>query len=186
MPDSSSLAGRFLLALPGMGDPRFRRSVIAMMIHDHEGALGIGLGSLRDGLGLHALLEDLDIDPGKAPDCDILDGGPVEQQRGFVLHSPEWQGSGTIMAGELCAMTASLEVLHAIAEGRGPRRFLVALGYAGWTGGQLEGELQHHGWEVLYGSESILFGTSPEQRWTACWRSKGIDPALLSGETGRA
>lgn len=169
-----------------MGDPRFRRSVIAMMIHDQEGALGIGLGSLRDGLGLHALLEDLDIDPGEAPDCAILDGGPVEQQRGFVLHSPEWQGNGTIMAGELCAMTASLEILHAIAEGRGPRRFLVALGYAGWTGGQLEGELKHHGWEVLDGSEKILFDTAPEQRWTASWRSKGIDPTLLSGETGRA
>ena len=169
-----------------MGDPRFRRSVIAMMIHDQEGALGIGLGSLRDGLGLHALLEDLDIDPGEAPDCAILDGGPVEPQRGFVLHSPEWQGNGTIMAGELCAMTASLEILHAIAEGRGPRRFLVALGYAGWTGGQLEGELKHHGWEVLDGSEKILFDTAPEQRWTASWRSKGIDPTLLSGETGRA
>lgn len=186
MPDSSFLAGRFLLALPGMGDPRFRRSVIAMMIHDQEGALGIGLGSLRDGLGLHALLEDLDIDPGEAPDCAILDGGPVEQQRGFVLHSPEWHGNGTILAGGLCAMTASLEILHAIAEGRGPRRFLVALGYAGWTGGQLEGELQHHGWEVLDGSEKILFDTKPEQRWTASWRSKGIDPTLLSGETGRA
>lgn len=157
-----------------------------MMIHDQEGALGIGLGSLRDGLGLHALLEDLDIDPGEAPDCAILDGGPVEQQRGFVLHSLEWQGNGTIMAGELCAMTASLEILHAIAEGRGPRRFLVALGYAGWTGGQLEGELKHHGWEVLDGSEKILFDTAPEQRWTASWRSKGIDPTLLSGETGRA
>ena len=77
MTDRSSLAGRFLLALPGMGDPRFRRSVIAMMIHDQEGALGIGLGTARDGLGLHALLEDLDIDPGEAPDCPVLDGGPV-------------------------------------------------------------------------------------------------------------
>lgn len=186
MTDRSSLAGRFLLALPGMGDPRFRRSVIAMMIHDQEGALGIGLGTARDGLGLHALLEDLDIDPGEAPDCPVLDGGPVEQQRGFVLHSLEWEGHGTIRAGDLCAMTASLEILHAIAEGRGPRRFLIALGYAGWIGGQLEGELQHHGWEVLDGSEAILYDTSPAQRWAACWRSKGIDPALLSGATGRA
>ncbi len=186
MPDTSSLAGRFLLALPGMGDPRFRRSVIAMMIHDQEGALGIGLGKLREGLGFHALLEDLDIDPGKAPDCPVLDGGPVEQQRGFVLHTPDWRGAGTIMAGNLCAMTASLEILHAIAEGRGPSRFLVALGYAGWVGGQLEGELKHHGWEVLDGSETILYDTLPGQRWTACWRSKGIDPALLSGETGHA
>ncbi len=186
MSDSTDLAGRFLLAMPGMGDPRFRRAVIAMMVHDSEGSLGIGLGKLRDGLGLHALLEDLDIDPGVAPDCEVLDGGPVEPQRGFVLHSPDWDGPDTIMAGELCALSASLEVLRAIAEGRGPSRFLIALGYAGWSGGQLDDELHRHGWQVLDGAEAILFDTPPEQRWTACWRSLGIDPALLAGETGRA
>lgn len=186
MPQSESLAGRYLLALPGMGDPRFDHAVIAMMAHDGEGALGIALGREREGLGLHALLEDLDIDPGAAPDCAILDGGPVEPQRGFVLHSPDWDGPDTILAGELCALSASLEVLRAIAEGRGPSRFLVALGYAGWGGGQLEGELQRHGWQVLEGEDKILFDCPAEQRWTACWRSLGIDPALLAGETGRA
>lgn len=157
-----------------------------MMVHDDEGALGIGIGKVRDGVGLHALLEDLDIDPGEAPDCAVLEGGPVEPQRGFVLHTPDWQGGGTILAGELCAMTASLEVLRAIAEGRGPRRFLIALGYAGWSGGQLEGELQRHGWQVLNGNEAVPFDTAPDDRWEACWRSAGIDPALLAGETGRA
>jgi putative transcriptional regulator len=186
MTESGSLAGKFLLAMPGMGDPRFHRAAIAMMVHDDEGALGIGIGKVREGLGLHALLEDLDIDPGEAPDCAVLDGGPVEPQRGFVLHSPDWQGGGTILAGSLCAMTGSLEVLRAIAEGRGPRRFLIALGYAGWTGGQIEGELQRHGWQVLGGSEAVLFGTPTEERWDACWRSAGIDPALLAGVTGRA
>lgn len=185
MPESASLAGQFLLALPGMGDPRFHRAMIAMLVHDQDGALGIALGQERD-LTLHELLEDLDIDPGVAPDCAVLDGGPVKPQRGFVLHSPEWQGPGTILAGELCALSGSLEVLRAIAAGRGPQRFLVALGYAGWSGGQLEGELRQHGWQVLGGSETILYDTPADLRWTRCWQSLGIDPALLAGETGRA
>lgn len=186
MTESDSLAGKFLLALPGMGDPRFRRAAIAMMVHSDEGALGIGLGVVRQGLGLHALLEDLGIDPGQAPDCAVLDGGPVEPQRGFVLHTPDWEGSDTIRAGDLCALSASLEVLRAIAAGTGPQRFLVALGYAGWGGGQLEGELHHHGWQVIEGDPSVLFDTAPEVRWETCWRNLGIDPALLAGETGRA
>lgn len=186
MTTSDSLSGQFLLALPGMGDPRFDHAVIAMMVHDRDGALGIGLGRVREGLGLHALLEDLEIDPGQAPDVPVLDGGPVERQRGFVLHSPDWDGPGTIRAGSLCSLSASLEVLRAIASGQGPSRFLVALGYAGWSGGQLEGELQRHGWQVVDGSAAVLFDTPPEERWTACWRALGIDPALLASQTGRA
>jgi len=186
MSDSRFLAGQFLLALPGMGDPRFDHAVIAMMVHDAEGALGIGLGRVREGLGLRALLESLEIDPGLAPDCPVLDGGPVEPQRGFVLHSADWQGPGTHDAGQLCAISASREVLSAIAAGRGPKRFLIALGYAGWSGGQLEGELRRHGWQVLAGSQSVLFETPPEARWTTCWRGAGIDPALLSSQTGQA
>lgn len=186
MIESATLAGQFLLAMPGMGDPRFHRAVIAMMVHDSEGALGIGLGRVHPGFGLHELLADLDIDPGQAPDCPVLDGGPVEPQRGFVLHSLDWDGPDTIAAGELCALSASLEVLRAIAEGRGPARFLVALGYAGWDEGQLDAELQCHGWQVIDGNRTILFDTAAEDRWTAGWQSLGIDPAVLSGQTGRA
>lgn len=186
MPDSPSLAGKFLLALPGMGDPRFDHAVIALLVHDGEGALGIGLGRERPGLGLHELLEDLDIEPGEAPDCAILDGGPVEPQRGFVLHTPDWDGPDTILAGDLCALSASLEVLRAIAAGTGPSRFLVGLGYAGWGGGQLEGELGRHGWQVLDGGAAILYDTPSEHRWAGCWRGLGIDPAVLTGQTGRA
>lgn len=186
MTQADSLAGQFLLALPGMGDPRFDHAVIAMMVHEAEGSLGIGLGRVREGLALHSLLEDLEIDPGQAPDCAVLDGGPVEPQRGFVLHSTDWDGPGTIRAGRLCALSASLEVLRAIAAGEGPSRFVIALGYAGWSGGQLEGELHGHGWQVVDGSEAILFDTLPERRWTACWQALGIDPALLASQTGRA
>ncbi len=186
MPESPSLAGQFLLAMPGMGDPRFRRAMIAMMVHDADGALGIGLGKLREGLGLHALLEDLEIDPGMAPDVSILEGGPVEPQRGFVIHTPDWDGPDTILAGELCALSASLDVLRAIAAGEGPSRYLVALGYAGWGAGQLDDELQRHGWQVLDGRTEILYETAPDLRWNACWTGLGIDPGHLSRQTGRA
>jgi putative transcriptional regulator len=186
MTESAPLAGQFLLAMPGMGDPRFRRAVIALMAHDSEGALGIGLGKLRDGLGLHALLEDLEIDPGVAPDIPVHDGGPVEPQRGFVVHTPDWDGPDTILAGELCALSASLDVLRAIAAGAGPSRYLVALGYAGWGAGQLDDELHQHGWQMLDGHASILYDTAPELRWNACWNGLGIDPAHLSRQTGRA
>lgn len=90
------------------------------------------------------------------------------------------------MAGELCALSASLEVLRAIAEGRGPSRFLVALGYAGWGEGQLDAELLGHGWQVVDGRKDVLFDNAPEDRWAASWQSLGIDPALLAGQTGRA
>jgi len=148
--------------------------------------MGIGVGRELPGLHLHELLNDLEIDPGRAPDCPILDGGPVEPQRGFVLHSADWQGPGTAVVDNLCALSASVEVLRAIAAGQGPSRYLIALGYAGWGGGQLEGELSHHGWQVLDGAPSILYETPTDDRWAASWRSAGVDPGSLMGQTGRA
>ena len=184
--ESTYLAGKLLLAMPGMGDPRFDHAVIAMLSHDGEGALGVGIGAVRQGLGLHRLLEDLEIDPGSAPDRPVHYGGPVEQQRGFVLHTPDWEGPGTLHAAPLCSLSTSLEVLRAIAAGEGPSRWLVALGYAGWGAGQLDGEMRRHGWQAIDGSQALLWDTPADQRWKACWRQVGIDPALLSSQTGRA
>ncbi|MDE2435169.1 MAG: YqgE/AlgH family protein [Sphingomonadales bacterium] len=186
MTDAAYLSGRLLLAMPGMGDPRFDHAVIAMVQHDAEGALGVGVGRARDGVTLHAVLKDLEIDPGDLPDAPVLDGGPVEQQRGFVLHSAEWQGRGTIEAGPFGAMTTSRDVLEAIAAGIGPQDYVVALGYAGWGAGQLDGEMRRHGWFAARGNPDILFRTSPEERWRATWKAQGIDPAHLVGQTGRA
>ena len=183
---STYLAGQMLLALPGMGDPRFEHAVIAMINHDDQGALGIGIGALRQGISLHPMLEELGIEPGMAPDCPVHAGGPVEPQRGFVLHSPDWDGPGTVQAAPLCAMSASVEVLRAIAAGEGPSQFLIALGYAGWGPGQLDGEMRRHGWQVVDVSDALLWDVPAADRWTASWRSAGIDPALLSSETGRA
>lgn len=101
MTESQFLSGRLLLAMPGMGDPRFDHSVIAMINHDDGGAFGLGLGHLREGVGLHEILEELDIDPGLAPDAPVHDGGPVEPSRGFVLHSRDWQEGATLDAGPL-------------------------------------------------------------------------------------
>ncbi|TZG29464.1 YqgE/AlgH family protein [Sphingomonas montanisoli] len=181
-----SLAGQYLLALPGIGDPRFERAVIAMCAHDTDGALGIGVGRLIQGITLHGLLEQVDIEPGVAPDAAIHVGGPVEPQRGFVLHSPEWKGGDTIRIDDRWGLTSTLDVLRAISEGVGPTRWLVALGYAGWGEGQLDGEMRRHGWLATRGDDSILFDRHAADRWEAAMRSTGIDPRLLSATSGRA
>lgn len=186
MQDAEYLSGRLLLAMPGMADERFDHAVIAMCVHDEHGALGIGIGRVRDGLTLHGLLEDVGIDPGQAPDVPVLDGGPVETARGFVLHTGDWGGEGTVVVNPLCSLSASLDVLRAIAEGRGPSRFIVALGYAGWGAGQLEGEMRHHGWYAAKGDPEILFATPTGRRWTQTWKREGIDPAHLAAQTGSA
>ncbi|WP_296679617.1 YqgE/AlgH family protein [Novosphingobium sp.] len=169
-----------------MGDPRFDRAVIAMVQHDANGALGLGIGQAVEGVTLHTVLSDLGIDPGEAPNDAVLLGGPVETERGFVLHSKDWRGQSTIDAGVLGAMTMSREVLVAIAAGAGPQQFVVVLGYSGWDSGQLDAEMRRHGWYAAQGRPEILFDTPTRKRWTATWRAEGIDPALLASETGRA
>ncbi|MBA3666193.1 MAG: YqgE/AlgH family protein [Sphingomonas sp.] len=179
-------SGKLLLAMPGIGDPRFERAVIAVCVHDEHGAVGIGIGHLRAGVGLRGLLHELDIDPGDAPDVPVLHGGPVEPGRGFVLHSDDWGGQDTIAVTGLGALTGTLDVLNAIAEGRGPSRYLVALGYAGWGEGQLDDEMTRPGWLTASGSPTILFETPVVQRWEASFRAEGIDPRLLDSAAGAA
>ncbi len=187
MEQAQSLAGRLLLALPGMFDPRFARAVIAMCAHDEHGAMGLCLGRHHDGIGFHRVLAEAGIEPPPGlPDSPVLDGGPVEPQRGFVLHSTDWEGEDTIQVEPLGAMSFSREVLVAIASGAGPAKWLFVLGYAGWGGGQLEDELRHHGWHAATGRAGILFDHPAEERWTAAWKAEGIDPALLASQTGHA
>ena len=186
MTDPQFLAGRLLLAMPGMGDPRFDRSVNVLCTHDEHGALGVGIGHLRANVTFHALLREVGIEPGVAPDCPVHHGGPVEPGRGFVLHSTDWGGQGTLEVAPLCALSASIDVLQAIADGRGPSRWLFALGYAGWGPGQLDEEMRRHGWYAAGGHPEILFDTPVEERWTAAWKADGIDPALLANVTGSA
>ena len=184
------LSGKLLLAMPGMSDPRFERAVIAMCMHDDNGAIGIGIGHKRAGITFRALLHQLDIDPGEAPDCPVHHGGPVEPGRGFILHSTDWGGQDSVQVndetGALFAMTGTVDVLRAIAEGRGPTQWIAALGYAGWDGGQLEEEMTRHGWFAASGSSPLLFDTPTDERWAAAFKAEGIDPRLLASETGAA
>jgi putative transcriptional regulator len=180
------LSGQLLLALPGIGDPRFEKAVIAMCAHDENGALGIGIGRTVPGIGLHALLGQLDIERGVAPDSPLHFGGPVEPQRGFVLHGPDWGGEDTLQVGERWGLTSTLDILRAIADGTGPSRWLVALGYAGWGEGQLDEEMTRHGWFATPGDDDLVFAMSADERWTKAFSGAGIDARLLAPMTGRA
>ena len=181
-----SLSGQLLLAMPGIGDPRFERAVIALCAHDANGALGIGIGRIVPRLGLHGLLAQLDIARGLAPDVPVHLGGPVEPQRGFVLHGLDWRGEDTLHVADRWALTGTLDVLRALAEGQGPARFLVALGYAGWAEGQLDEEMTRHGWFATPGSDALLFDTPVGERWSAAFATAGVDTRLLAATTGRA
>lgn len=180
------LSGRLLLAMPGMFDPRFERSVNVMCVHDENGALGIGIGKVREDVRFHDILKEVGIDPGVAPNCEVMEGGPVEQGRGFLLHSTDWGGVETLTVAPIGALSASKDVLRAIAEGRGPSQWVMALGYAGWGAGQLENEMRHHGWYAAEGHAHIVFDTPAEKRWSETWRAENINPSLLSTQTGRA
>lgn len=180
------LTGQLLLAMPGIGDPRFEKAVIAVCMHDERGALGIGIGRLAPRLGFHTLLQQFEIAPDQAVDAPVHLGGPVEPQRGFVLHSRDWGGQDTVDVDGRYAMTNTIDVLRAIAEGKGPTRWLAALGYAGWGEGQLDEEMTRHGWFTVQADDALLFDTPVEDRWSAAFRSAGIDPRLLSASAGQA
>ncbi|MGE4323068.1 MAG: YqgE/AlgH family protein [Sphingobium sp.] len=179
-------AGQFLLALPGMDDIRFERSVIALCAHDENGAFGVAVDSVIDGLGLHGLLASVGIEAGDVKDRPVLYGGPVEPRRGFVLHSPDWGGQDTIHAGAGWALSGSLDMLRAIAAGGGPSNYLVALGYAGWAPGQLEQEMTGDGWFLAPARTDILFDVPPARKWSAAFASCGVDASHLVNGAGTA
>ncbi len=178
--------GQLLLALPGIGDPRFEHSVIAMISHDEEGAMGIGIADPIGGMTVGAVLDQLAIDHDDPLDAPVFLGGPVEPSRGFVLHSRDWGGEGAVQVSGRWMISSSHDILRAIGEGKGPAHWLVALGYAGWSPGQLEEEMVRHGWHVTPGSDAVLFDTPPEARWHAAFAEAGIDTRLLTTEGGEA
>lgn len=186
MTSAQFLTGQFLLAMPGIGDPRFERATIAMCAHDTDGAIGIGIGTTIAGLGLHGVLEQLRIAPGAAPDAPVHLGGPVEPRRGFVLHTRDWEGQDTIDVAGRWALSGTTDVLRAIAGGTGPSRWLISLGYAGWSAGQLDGEMTRAGWFSTPGDVALLYDVAAEARWERGFAGAGVDPRLLVGGAGRA
>lgn len=186
MTDARWFTGQFLLALPGIGDPRFDRATIAMVSHDEGGAMGIGVGAVMHGMTVAAIFDQLEIDHDGSFDQPVCFGGPVELSRGFVLHSRDWGGQDAIDIAGRWMLSSSHDVLRAIAERRGPSRWLIALGYAGWAPDQLEGEMVQHGWHVAPGDDELLFATPHERRWETAFALEGIDARLLTTEGGEA
>ena len=186
MTQAQYYGGNFLLALPGMEDMRFDHSVVALCVHDGDGALGITVCEEMDGLGLRELLGSFDIDGSKVPDTPVLRGGPVEPRRGFVLHSLDWAGQDMMQVNDQWGLSGSLDILKAIAEQRGPSRYLVALGYAGWGAGQLEEEMTGESWFLAPGNADLLFNTPARRKWAAIFAASGVDSTHLVGGAGLA
>jgi len=186
-----SLTGKILLAMPTMGDPRFHRAVILMCAHDENGAMGLVINHTLPGIDLAHLLEQLNIhpEPGKAvniPDIPVMSGGPVENARGFILHTKDFQQKDTVPVNDQIAVTGTVDALRAVATGQGPERMIFVLGYAGWTEGQLDQEIQQNTWLVADADPELIFAVSPEEKWNYAIKTMGIDLAMLSGESGRA
>ena len=182
------LEGKLLIALPGMSDPRFEKSVIFMCAHSAEGAMGLIVNKPIEGLGFQDVVKNLDIQvKSNAPDSPVLFGGPVDTGRGFVLHSSDYKsGEGTMPVTSEISLTATLDILRAMAEGQGPEHATFTLGYAGWGPGQIEDEIRLNGWVHCDADSAIIFDTQMEGKWSAALRKLGIDLSLLSANSGRA
>lgn len=182
------LQGRILIAMPSIGDPRFERSVLLICGHDEGHAMAIVLNHPLEGLSVPGLLDKLGMASDGVPDAPVLFGGPVERERGYVLHSSDFAAAGsTVPVTEEVALTDTREVLDAMGdESRRPRRALLALGYAGWGPGQLESELRQGVWLTCDADEELLFGDDYEAKWAKALGKIGVRPEQLSSQAGRA
>jgi putative transcriptional regulator len=186
-PAALNLADNFLIAMPSMQDPVFGGSVVYVCEHNENGVLGVVINKPTD-MTMETLFERIDLKPADNVDVDepIMFGGPVQDDRGFVLHTPGQRYSSSLTVTKDVAFTTSIDVLEAVAAGEGPRRMLVSIGYAGWSPGQLEGEIGRNGWLTVSADPEILFNLPIEQRYTAAMRLLGIDPLMLTSEAGHA
>ncbi len=182
-----TLTNYFLIAMPKLGDPNFARSVTLICEHSSEGAMGLIVNRLTD-LRLRDILEQLEIGAAASVHADtpVHLGGPVQNNRGFVLHEPLGQWESTLAVTKTLGVSTSRDILQAIAENRGPEKFLVTLGYAGWGPGQLEREIAENAWLNSPAKPEVFFGLPPEQRWKAAAQLVGVDLNTLSGEAGHA
>ena len=194
-PDDGYLDGQLLIAMPVMGDPRFERSVIYLCAHSPEGAMGIIVNRPAGSIDFPELLVQLDIIneadqiklPENAESMKVLKGGPVDTGRGFVLHSSDFYlENATLRIDDGICLTATVDILKAIAKGSGPKHAILALGYAGWAPGQLENEIQGNGWLHCDADQDLIFGGDVEEKYARALRKIGIDPGMLSNDAGHA
>jgi putative transcriptional regulator len=182
-----TLTGQMLIAMPMLTDPRFTQSVIYVCAHSADGAMGIVLNRPLVKPSFDDLLRQLGLEPvPPARRIRLCDGGPVDHGRGFVLHTADWVGDGSLQVTDGVALTASLDVLTAIATGGGPREGLLALGYAGWGPGQLDEEIQANAWLSAPMDHSVLFDEASDTKWRRALATLHIDPLLLSSSVGHA
>jgi len=185
--DNPYMTGQLLVAMPQMRDPRFARSVIYMCAHSADGAMGLVVNRRVGSITFDDLLQQLNIGPNKRNDeIRVHFGGPVEQGRGFVLHSSDYLQTGSLRVDDQVALTATLDILKEMAAGGGPRKSLLALGYAGWGPGQLDAEIQANGWLSVSSDEALVFDADLEHKWERAIGKIGIDFSKLSGEAGHA
>jgi putative transcriptional regulator len=190
----TDLSNQFLMAMPGMVSGDLAGTVIYLCEHNAKGALGLVINRPTD-LSVAGLLEKIDLKRALAPNQGaeqeaaegpaVFFGGPVQTDRGFVLHFPAGDYSSSIKLGRL-ALTTSRDVLEAVAHGNGPEQLFVTLGYAGWGAGQLENELAQNAWLTVAAQENIIFDTPPQERYPAALKLLGIDPVMLTGAAGHA
>jgi putative transcriptional regulator len=189
------LDGQLLIAMPVMDDPRFERSVIYLCAHSSEGAMGIIVNRPAGSIDFPGLLVQLDIIkksdqiklPENAESMKVLKGGPVETGRGFVLHSSDFFiEDATLRIDDGICLTATVDILKAIAKGAGPKHAILALGYAGWAAGQLETEIQHNGWLHCDADPDLIFGGDVEEKYLRALAKIGINPGMLSTDAGHA
>jgi putative transcriptional regulator len=189
------LDGQLLIAMPHMQDERFKNSVIYLCAHSSDGAMGIVINQPAEDMSFSGLLRQLEIVdesdsirfPGALERIPVLKGGPVEVGRGFVLHSADYfADSATLPIASNISLTATLDVLRAIADGQGPQTAMLALGYAGWGAGQLEKEMLGNGWLHCPADPDLVFATPFEKRYQAALTRLGINPLFLSAESGHA
>lgn len=193
MTEETYLEGQFLIAMPGMEDGRFARSVVFLCAHSDEGAMGfivnqpqeVGFPDLLVQLGV--MDEDQAIKlPADARDLIVCNGGPLDRSRGFVLHSDDYVVESSMPVSKEICLTATVDILRAISDGSGPRRALMTLGYSGWGAGQLEDEIAQNGWLTCPGNNSLLFDSDIEQKYERALETLGIDPTHLSAVSGHA
>tara|TARA_R110002110_G_scaffold117021_14_gene289208 strand:- start:1007 stop:1576 length:570 start_codon:yes stop_codon:yes gene_type:complete len=187
-----NLTGKLLVAMPGMGDPRFDHAVIFMADHSEKGAMGLIINKPAADVALSDVLDQIEASTTPAKyDLGVHIGGPVETGRGFVLHTGEYRSSMQTLdvdgdkTGDF-ALTATLDVLEDIGAGKGPERAQLMLGYAGWGPGQLENEIAQNGWLTCDATPEMVFDLPDKDKWAAALQSLGIDPLVLSAAAGRA
>lgn len=186
--DDNYLTGKLLIAMPSMGDPRFHRAVIFLCAHDEDGAMGLVINHELPGVEFSDLVSQLKFESDIKFDMSlpVMYGGPVESARGFLLHSTDFERADTMHVAQKYGITGTVDALQDIAQGKRPKDLLFILGYAGWDAGQLDEELQQAAWLVVDADPDLIFEGDPDEKWLRAITKLGVDPAMLSGASGRA